>query len=86
MTRVTTVTQFCNYPSRTRARNGLIQLIVTFVTRNWARVGVLAERRMLMRGGVGNLKVEKVAGTSERVYVITPPIFDGLRTRSATTD
>ncbi len=38
---------------------------------------VLAERGALIRGGDGNLKVEKIAGTPKRVYVVTPRIFDG---------
>jgi putative DNA primase/helicase len=37
----------------------------------------LAKHGMLERGNDGNLKVEKIAGTSKRVYVVTPGIFDG---------
>jgi putative DNA primase/helicase len=37
----------------------------------------LARRGMLEKGNDGNLKVEKIAGTSKRVYVVTPRIFDG---------
>ena len=37
----------------------------------------LAKRGMLERGNDGNLRVEKIAGTSKRVYVVTPRIFDG---------
>jgi uncharacterized protein (DUF927 family) len=38
---------------------------------------VLAERGMLERESDGNAKVVKIEGTSKRVYVITPRIFDG---------
>jgi hypothetical protein len=38
---------------------------------------VLAERRMLEKGGDGSTKVEKIEGVPKRVYVITPRIFDG---------
>jgi hypothetical protein len=38
---------------------------------------VLADRGMLAKAGDGNLKVEKIAGTPKRVYVVTPRIFDG---------
>jgi putative DNA primase/helicase len=37
----------------------------------------LAKRGMLEKGNDGNSKVEKIAGTSKRVYVVTPRIFDG---------
>ena len=32
---------------------------------------------MLEKGGDGNSKVEKIDGVSQRVYVVTPRIFDG---------
>ncbi len=40
---------------------------------------VLAEpkRGMLIKGNDGYSKVEKIAGTPKRVYVVTPRIFDG---------
>jgi putative DNA primase/helicase len=38
---------------------------------------VLADRGALARGSDGNVRVERIAGTTKRVYVITPQIFDG---------
>jgi putative DNA primase/helicase len=38
---------------------------------------VLADRSMLEKGGDGNLKVARIAGRSQRVYVVTPQILDG---------
>ncbi|MGO4869846.1 MAG: DUF927 domain-containing protein [Roseiarcus sp.] len=38
---------------------------------------VLAERGALAKGSDGNMRVERIAGTTKRVYVVTPRIFDG---------
>jgi putative DNA primase/helicase len=38
---------------------------------------VLADRGMLAKASDGYQKVEKIAGTPKRVYVVTPRIFDG---------
>ena len=38
---------------------------------------VLADRGMLTKASDGYQKVEKIAGTPKRVYVVTPRIFDG---------
>jgi putative DNA primase/helicase len=39
--------------------------------------GVLAARGALLKASDGNTKVERIAGTTKRVYVVTPAIFDG---------
>ena len=39
--------------------------------------GVLAARGALLKASDGNTKVERIAGTAKRVYVLTPAIFDG---------
>jgi putative DNA primase/helicase len=41
---------------------------------------MLARRGMLAKGSDGNMRVERIAGTTKRVYVITPAIFDGGET------
>jgi hypothetical protein len=41
---------------------------------------------MLERGNDGYSKVEKIAGTSKRVYVVTPRIFDGASLTSNRAD
>jgi putative DNA primase/helicase len=38
---------------------------------------VLAKRGALVKGSDGNTKVERIAETTKRVYVVTPAIFDG---------
>jgi uncharacterized protein (DUF927 family) len=39
--------------------------------------GEVAKRGALTRGSDGNTRVEKIAGTPKRVYVVTPLIFEG---------
>jgi putative DNA primase/helicase len=46
----------------------------------------LAKRGMLEKGNDGNSKVEKIADTSKRVYVVTPRIFDGASLTSNRAD
>ena len=38
---------------------------------------VLADRGALAKSSDGNMRVERIAGTPKRVYVVTPRIFDG---------
>jgi putative DNA primase/helicase len=42
-----------------------------------AVAGALAKRGAVVKGSDGNTKVERIAGTTKRVYVVTPAIFDG---------
>jgi uncharacterized protein (DUF927 family) len=39
--------------------------------------GVLASLGVLAKGSDGNMRVERIAGTTKRVYVVTPRIFAG---------
>jgi hypothetical protein len=39
--------------------------------------GVLVERGALAKGSDGNMRVERIAGTTKRVCVVMPGIFDG---------
>jgi uncharacterized protein (DUF927 family) len=44
--------------------------------------GELAKRGALTRGSDGNTRVEKIAGTPKRVFVVTPLIFEGATNES----